>query len=517
MSMPYFGASQTAQTPELHSGNVSLVIRQEPKTALVTLSKKEKNRKPIDPPPIVQMHVHDHNVETSWLVSPYLFLIATLLSGERGDDVLIGDQYVIGQSSSSLNRLKDVDNKDGGFFVFGDSSVRKMGWYRLRFSLFNQNKSTHDVEFLTSIDSTPFIVQSNKDFGGLSESSHLSRTFSDQGVRLRLRKEQRKLTGQKRGYQSVESSPANSTRHGGAPNNEYGHGGPVLKRQRTNSDYDPSSSTHGRVPAHGYAYSGNNMTPGGYNVYPVYDSQGHAFHQEQDYGGVALQGTYHASSHVRPSHYSSNPRAAVHDVTSTPTGAYPDPASKHPSLEQTSYFSGYPTPTRNGSFTTQLQVHTSDLYAHTQPPQQQHFIPSSAGYGFPASSTHATNAIDQHPKPTHGTSMHNISSIRQPPPTSSQPYTIAMPAVEPLQTFSTSTSAGYNNDTLLYPTLDTRTATGAALPSTPLTSSTLNSAYTAQYCGDANGQPPDEQQAAVGYTGTALSLPNALGGIYDTR
>ncbi len=50
-------------------------------------------------------------VARSWLVSPYLFLIATLLSGERGDDVLIGDQYVIGQSSSSLNRLKDVDNK----------------------------------------------------------------------------------------------------------------------------------------------------------------------------------------------------------------------------------------------------------------------------------------------------------------------------------------------------------------------------------------------------------------------
>ncbi|KAK0278542.1 hypothetical protein LTR35_009281 [Friedmanniomyces endolithicus] len=462
MSMPYFGASHAAQTPELHSGNVSLVIRQEPKTALVTLSKKEKNRKPIDPPPIVQMHVHDHNVETSWLVSPYLFLIATLLSGERGDDVLIGDQYVIGQSSSSLNRLKDVDNKDGGFFVFGDISVRKTGWYRLRFSLFNQNN-------------------------------------------------------QKRGYQSVESSPAVSTRHGGAPNNEYGHGGPVLKRQRTNSDYDPSNTTYGRVPAHGYAYSGSNMTPGEYNVYPVYESQSHAFHQEQDYGGVALQGNYHASSHTRPNHYSINSRPAVHDVTSTPTGAYPDPASKHPSLEQTSYFSGYPTPTRNGSFTTQLQIQSSDLYAHTQPPQQQHFIPSAGGYGFAASSTQVAHAVDQRPKLTHGTPMHNISSIRQPPPTSSQPYTIAMPAVEPLQTFRTSTSGGYSNDTLLYPTLDTRTATGAALPSTPLTSSTLNSAYTAQYCGDANGQPPDEQQAAVGYTGPPLSLPAALGGIYDTR
>ncbi|KAK0250877.1 hypothetical protein LTS09_013947 [Friedmanniomyces endolithicus] len=517
--MPYFGSSHTAQTPELHSGNVSLVIRQEPKTALVTLSKKEKNRKPIDPPPIVQMHVHDHNVETSWLVSPYLFLIATLLSGERGDDVLIGDQYVIGQSSSSLNRLKDVDNRDGGFFVFGDISVRKTGWYRLRFSLFNQNKSTHDVEFLTSIDSTPFIVQSNKDFGGLSESSHLSRTFSDQGVRLRLRKEQRKLTGQKRGYQSVESSPANSARHGGAPNNnEYGHGGPVLKRQRTNSDCNPSNTTYGHVPDHGYAYSGNNVTPGGYNAYPVYHSHGHAFHQEQDYGEAALAGSYHGSSHMRPHHYTNISRAAVHDLTSSPTGTYHDAPSKHPPFEQTSYFSGYPTPTRSGSFTTQLQVQSSELYVHTQqPPQQQHFIPSASGYGFPANNAHSTNATDQHPKPMHATPMHNMSSIRQPVPTTPQPYTIALPVVEAHQPFSAPESGGYSNDTLLYPTLDTRTVTGAALPSTPLTSSTLNSAYTTQYCDDAKGRPPDEQQATIVYPGGPMSLPTALGGIYDTR
>ncbi len=60
---------------------------------------------------------------------------------------------------SSLHRLKDVDNSgrslpryithrsttdvaipDGGFFVFGDLSVKVEGEYRLRFSLFEMRK-----------------------------------------------------------------------------------------------------------------------------------------------------------------------------------------------------------------------------------------------------------------------------------------------------------------------------------------------------------------------------------------
>jgi hypothetical protein len=41
-----------------------------------------------------------------------------------------------GSIVSSLYRLKDVDNKEGGFFVFPDLSVRMEGDYRLKFSLF---------------------------------------------------------------------------------------------------------------------------------------------------------------------------------------------------------------------------------------------------------------------------------------------------------------------------------------------------------------------------------------------
>ncbi len=42
---------------------------------------------------------------------------------------------------------------------------------------------------------TIILVVAAKDFRGLAESSHLSRAFSDQGVRLRLRKEPRGLMG----------------------------------------------------------------------------------------------------------------------------------------------------------------------------------------------------------------------------------------------------------------------------------------------------------------------------------
>ncbi|KAK3619085.1 hypothetical protein LTR56_024243 [Elasticomyces elasticus] len=505
MSMPYFGASQNGQVLELHSGNVSLVIRQNPKTALVTVSKKEKNRKPIDPPPIVQMHVHDPNVEQSWLVSPYLFLIATLLAGEKGDDVLIGDQYVIGQSSSSLNRLKDVDNKDGGFFVFGDISVRKTGWYRLRFSLFNQNKSTHDVEFLTSVDSTPFVVQSNKDFGGLSESSHLSRTFSDQGVRLRLRKEQRKLTGQKRGYQSIEDSPEDhGSRRGALGSNDYGHGGPAPKRQRADSDYDNGTSMYGRAPISNYPYTGSTMASGGYGAYPNYDTQGYAYHPDQDYGGANLPETYHTPVHMMPNHFSSVPRNGGHDPGAISLGPLHD--TKPPHAEQTSYFSGYPTPTKSGSYNPHLTVQSSELYSHNSAPQQHHFIHAGGGY-MGGSNAQMGTFEPQHSNTYPGAQPAHLT---QPVSTmSSRAYATAASTGEE-QAYGTTN--GYGGNSVLYPALDAVTTSGA-MPSTPLTTSTLNSAFTA-FGDDVKTQPPDPQPTAV-YPGG--SQASALRGVYDTR
>jgi hypothetical protein len=137
--------------------NVTMIIRQQPLRAQVVQENNPKNRKPIDPPPIIELKYNDRDDPSNaqWLVSPRTFMMVTLMSARDGDEQMSG-KYLIGQTVSSLHRLKDINNKgkmpkhhvgtlltcakDGGFFVFGDISARKLGSYRLRFSLFDTNK-----------------------------------------------------------------------------------------------------------------------------------------------------------------------------------------------------------------------------------------------------------------------------------------------------------------------------------------------------------------------------------------
>ncbi|KAF4542148.1 Spore development regulator vosA [Lasiodiplodia theobromae] len=199
----YMGGPVYAQQPQhqhqtdvrpLSSADVELVIRQQPKEALVTVDGKEKARKPVDPPPIIQLRVKPNaDPQGHYMQSPYLIMIADLWHPE--EDEANPDKALSGTICSSLHRLKDVDNKDGAFFVFGDISIKQQGEHRLRFSLFDIHKPGNVYEFVTSIISDRFKVVSAKDFHGMDESTYLSRAFSDQGVRLRLRKEPRHVMG----------------------------------------------------------------------------------------------------------------------------------------------------------------------------------------------------------------------------------------------------------------------------------------------------------------------------------
>ena len=83
-------------------------------------------------------------------------------------------QVLAGTLVSSLHRLKDIDNtggskldcmsgrdakiliSDGGFFVFGDVSVKIEGEYRLRFSLFEMVRERQEVMYIKSVMSEPF-------------------------------------------------------------------------------------------------------------------------------------------------------------------------------------------------------------------------------------------------------------------------------------------------------------------------------------------------------------------------
>ncbi|KAI0284906.1 velvet factor-domain-containing protein [Russula brevipes] len=160
-----------------------LFVRQQPKQA--RMCGVGADRRPIDPPPIVQLRVidkagknlpspspspppqhqqqhqpssHPHHEPSGpldpsmltpagfgagpFLQNPYYFMFASLAKPD--DDTELHwmkdgkTRCTTGSVVSSLYHLKDSenDNRDAGFFVFPDLSVRQEGSYRLKLSLF---------------------------------------------------------------------------------------------------------------------------------------------------------------------------------------------------------------------------------------------------------------------------------------------------------------------------------------------------------------------------------------------
>ncbi|ODM23229.1 hypothetical protein SI65_00818 [Aspergillus cristatus] len=249
MSAPAF--SDATLTRESQSSDFELTIRQQPERARVA-GGKEKERKPVDPPPIVQLRVREEGTYLAqhYLQSPYYFMCCSLWDATEDQAVPVPPSTALaGTLVSSLHRLKDVDNNDGGFFVFGDLSVKLEGDFRLKFTLFEMRKD--NVACLKYIVSERFTVSPPKSFPGMGESTFLSRSFADQGVKLRIRKEPRALM--KRPVPRPEEypqplpprSPDRSsmsipgTAFAGYPSRDYAYMQPgPAKRQRTSSiDY----------------------------------------------------------------------------------------------------------------------------------------------------------------------------------------------------------------------------------------------------------------------------------------
>ncbi|CAI7663445.1 Velvet factor [Penicillium freii] len=245
--------SDASLSREAQGSDFDLIIRQQPNRARVA-GGKEKERKPIDPPPIVQLRVREEGTYLAqhYLQSPYYFMCCSLYDATEERPVPVAPSTALaGTLVSSLHRLKDVDNSDGGFFVFGDLSVKIEGEFRLKFTLFEMRKDR--VSYLKTVISERFTVSPPKSFPGMMESTHLSRSFADQGVKLRIRKEPRTML--KRTTRPDEFHPPVPTRsperqavqippsssYGGYPPaaRDYGYYGqqPPVKRHRTSIDY----------------------------------------------------------------------------------------------------------------------------------------------------------------------------------------------------------------------------------------------------------------------------------------
>ncbi|KAI6245498.1 Spore development regulator RYP2 [Erysiphe necator] len=191
-SRQQYAGAMASQVSGLSSENCEIIIRQEPNCARVSLG-KDKERKPVDPPPIIQLKVNPNiDPKQTFLQSPYIFMSCSLIGpNDHNQPPGTLGASLTGTVVSSLHRLKDTDNQDGGFFVWGDLSVKIEGHFRFRFILFEIFED--HVWYIKDIVSSPFPIFSSKNFPGNPETTFLTRSFGDQGIKVRVRKEHRTL------------------------------------------------------------------------------------------------------------------------------------------------------------------------------------------------------------------------------------------------------------------------------------------------------------------------------------
>ncbi|KAL9539569.1 hypothetical protein MBANPS3_010185 [Mucor bainieri] len=168
----------------------------------------EKDRRPIDPPPILQLSSKDQDgnpidlkPEDSilFLVQCELYnvgktenrtLVYTPWSANSSNDKPEYVRNLIGSSVSNAYHLYNENNEPGTYFIFHDLSVRTEGTFVLKFVFANLAAGeplTMSTRIQQEVFSTPFSVYPAKKFPGLTESTPLSKCFSKQGIKIPIR------------------------------------------------------------------------------------------------------------------------------------------------------------------------------------------------------------------------------------------------------------------------------------------------------------------------------------------
>lgn len=195
----------------------ALQVIQQPERARACGSgaKSSADRRPVDPPPIVELRVFEGEQEITFAYNANFFLFATLENaraiapGRGGPPATPSFPVLTGTPVAGMAYLDRPT--PAGYFIFPDLSVRHEGKYRLSFALYEELKDPKDMDpddrssagvhlrggvdaFVShrlEVKSSPFIVFSAKKFPGLSESTALSRMVAEQGCRVRIRRDVR--------------------------------------------------------------------------------------------------------------------------------------------------------------------------------------------------------------------------------------------------------------------------------------------------------------------------------------
>lgn len=211
-------SQSTRVTREGRKITYRLDVIQQPERARACGSgaKSSSDRRPVDPPPIVELRVFEgEGANMQDITFPYsanFFLFATLENARtmaQGRLPTAASFPVLTGTPVAGMAYLDRPNP-AGYFIFPDLSVRHEGKYRLSFALYEELKEQKDMDTDVSnnvqvkasgidayvthrleVKSAPFTVFSAKKFPGLTESTQLSRLVAEQGCRVRIRRDVR--------------------------------------------------------------------------------------------------------------------------------------------------------------------------------------------------------------------------------------------------------------------------------------------------------------------------------------
>lgn len=175
-------------------------IRQQP-VAARSCGYGERDRRVIDPPPIIQMSIDDPDATEEEirhrLTHSYSLMHCTIWN-EGGDQDLssMPEDYrtqrrLMGTVVSSPFAGNDENDEYGCFFCFPDLSCRTPGSFRLRFSFMVLDPSSmpgHRTPVVALVMSDVFTVYNAKDFPGMKASTPLTKRLKEQGCLISIKK-----------------------------------------------------------------------------------------------------------------------------------------------------------------------------------------------------------------------------------------------------------------------------------------------------------------------------------------
>ncbi|KAJ3216446.1 hypothetical protein HK099_005862 [Clydaea vesicula] len=183
-----------------HTHKYRLVVRQHPVHARL-FGSSNKDRRPIDPPPILELLKMDHEEQLYPIIKDSMFFCMRVElwnsngTSESCRKIHSDLPLFVGSQMENSRVLTDDLGRIGTFFIFKDLSVRDHGTYTLKFFFFDLESMEspgslieHSLTAEAVIFSNPFNVSTAREFSGVLQSSNLAKVFKSQGVKLSIKK-----------------------------------------------------------------------------------------------------------------------------------------------------------------------------------------------------------------------------------------------------------------------------------------------------------------------------------------